>query len=80
MSNIVLVFAGNKKEYTDYVSELKSRLGFTNTLWINVYRAEQAYKYKDFTIITVGTWSRHDWMHDVIEDLEHRIALRREVK
>lgn len=79
----VLVFAGNHNEFLSYVKKAHERSIFNtsgnigNTTFIDVTSSSKAYghNWKYTSLVKVGEWFKHDWTQDVIEDIEHRMAI-----
>ena len=77
MSKNILVFCGNRDEFEALVESEQMNGVPKYVHFVHVSQPSKAYGYVDFDICKYGTWEKHDWMHDVIEDLEHRKALQK---
>ena len=87
---VVLVFTETQKEFNTFVHSRigirvngrrvefdKGEEGGSRWLFIRVTIAEDAYghDWKNVEIVKIGGWYHDMWKEDVVEDIEHRIAL-----
>jgi len=74
---IYLIFRGSSMEVEEFNLWLSGNKEISPGQFVFVNTAKDAYGYdwKNCEIVKIGTWYKNGWMYDVIEDIEHRIAL-----